>query len=73
MKMKFILIVTVLFILLFGFLFAMFTSIKSSGSAEDASESSEYNLSEMRWDEIVEKGIEEGSVNFTTWWGDAFF
>ncbi len=32
-----------------------------------------YDINKLSWDEIAEKGKQEGTVSFSTWWGDAFF
>lgn len=73
MKLKFLLIIAILFIPLLVFLYIL--TSRTIGESENRINiiSPEYDLNEMSWNEIVEKGKEEGSVNFTTWWGDAFF
>ena len=32
-----------------------------------------YDINELSWDEIIQKGKDEGSVSFATWWADAYF
>ena len=69
---------TVIFIILliisllsFLYFFPKILDIAASTSGDEITPV--YDLNELSWEEIIETGKKEGTVFFSTWWGDAFF
>jgi putative spermidine/putrescine transport system substrate-binding protein len=73
MKLKSVFFIAILFITLFTFLYIMTSRMNTLSENSQKTDEAVYELGELSWEEIIEKGKEEGSVTFTTWWGDAFF
>ena len=73
MKIKSVFFITIFVFTLFAAAYFMTVRVCDYTEKSDDSKVPDYDLNDLGWDEIVEKGKEEGSVSFATWWADAYF
>ena len=73
MKTGSVLFIILLTAALFSLLYIMPGKLSSFSEGLGEKNNSVYNLKDLSWEEIIEKGKAEGTVSFSTWWGDAFF